>query len=144
VDLVPCSCVHARRVVVNQATPARARWTRALPAVPRPTPGLYVGRDTVVNDWVESGFEGLKGLRANSYRSGLDVVIEGTVARVSDTGVLARLAQMWRDKLDWVFHVGDGVFLDSQSTGVALVFAVTPSKILAFTKAPYSQTRYLM
>jgi RNA polymerase sigma-70 factor (ECF subfamily) len=29
-----------------------------------PTPGLYVGRDTVVNDWVESGFEGMKGLRA--------------------------------------------------------------------------------
>ena len=80
----------------------------------------------------------------NSYRSGLDVVIEGTVARVSDNGVLARLAQMWRDKLDWVFHVGDGVFLDSESAGVALVFAVTPSKILAFTKAPYSQTRYLM
>ena len=58
--------------------------------------------------------------------------------------MLARLAQMWRDKLDWVFHVGDSVFLDSQSTGVALVFAVAPSKILAFTKAPYSQTRYLM
>ena len=27
------------------------------------TPGLYVGRDTVVNDWVESGFEGLGHLR---------------------------------------------------------------------------------
>ncbi|MFI8093814.1 hypothetical protein ACIF9R_36855 [Streptomyces sp. NPDC086080] len=29
-----------------------------------PTPGLYVGRDTVVNYLVESGFEGMKGLRA--------------------------------------------------------------------------------
>lgn len=29
-----------------------------------PTPGLYVGRDTVANYWVESGFEGMKGLRA--------------------------------------------------------------------------------
>jgi RNA polymerase sigma-70 factor (TIGR02960 family) len=29
-----------------------------------PTPGLYVGRDTVVNYWVESGFEGMTGLRA--------------------------------------------------------------------------------
>jgi RNA polymerase sigma-70 factor (TIGR02960 family) len=29
-----------------------------------PTPGLYVGRDTVVNDWVQSGFEGMKHLRA--------------------------------------------------------------------------------
>ena len=80
----------------------------------------------------------------NSYRSGLDVVVEGTVARVGDNGMLTRLAQMWRDKIDWVFQVGDGVFLDSESAGVALVFAVTPLKILAFTKAPYSQTRYLM
>ncbi|MGV9451542.1 RNA polymerase subunit sigma-70 [Streptomyces sp. NPDC003635] len=28
-----------------------------------PTPGLYVGRDAVVKDWVESGFEGMQGLR---------------------------------------------------------------------------------
>src|SRR5262249_34472752 len=28
-----------------------------------PTPGLSVGRDTVVRDWVESGFEGMKPLR---------------------------------------------------------------------------------
>ncbi|MET9528901.1 sigma factor [Streptomyces coeruleorubidus] len=28
-----------------------------------PTPGLHVGREAVVNDWVESGFEGMKGLR---------------------------------------------------------------------------------
>jgi hypothetical protein len=30
VDLVPCPCVHARRVVVSQAAPARARRSRAL------------------------------------------------------------------------------------------------------------------
>jgi RNA polymerase sigma-70 factor (ECF subfamily) len=29
-----------------------------------PTPGLHVGRDAVVNDWVESGFEDLMHLRA--------------------------------------------------------------------------------
>jgi hypothetical protein len=29
-----------------------------------PTPGLYVGRDTVLNDWIESGFESMTGLRA--------------------------------------------------------------------------------
>lgn len=79
----------------------------------------------------------------NLYRSGLDVVVEGTAARVSDNGTLGRLATMWKDKLDWVFEVGDGVFLDTEAAGhSALVFAVTPSKILAFTKAPYSQTRY--
>ncbi|MEU7872025.1 RNA polymerase subunit sigma-70 [Dactylosporangium sp. NPDC049140] len=29
-----------------------------------PTPGLFVGRDAVVNDWVESGFAQMRGLRA--------------------------------------------------------------------------------
>lgn len=81
----------------------------------------------------------------NSYRSGIDVVVEGTVQRVSDNGTLARLADVWKDKIDWAFEVGDGVFLDTEAAGQpALVFAVAPSKILAFTKAPYSQTRYLM
>lgn len=28
-----------------------------------PTPGLYVGRDAVVNDWIQDGFEGMTGLR---------------------------------------------------------------------------------
>ncbi|MDN5762202.1 MAG: nuclear transport factor 2 family protein [Microlunatus sp.] len=28
-----------------------------------PTPGLHVGRDAVLHDWIEGGFEGLKGLR---------------------------------------------------------------------------------
>ncbi len=31
-----------------------------------PTPGLHVGRETLVKDWVESGFEGMKGLRGVS------------------------------------------------------------------------------
>ena len=29
-----------------------------------PTPGLYIGRETVVNYWAESGFVGMQGLRA--------------------------------------------------------------------------------
>jgi RNA polymerase sigma-70 factor (ECF subfamily) len=28
-----------------------------------PTPGLHVGRDAVVNDWIRDGFEGMTGLR---------------------------------------------------------------------------------
>jgi RNA polymerase sigma-70 factor (TIGR02960 family) len=31
-----------------------------------PTPGLHVGREVVVKDWVESGFEGMQGLRGVS------------------------------------------------------------------------------
>lgn len=79
----------------------------------------------------------------NVFRSGLDVVVEGTAERVTDNGLLERLAEMWRDKLDWEFEVGDGVFQDPDEGGRALVFAVTPAKILAFGKgSPYSQTRY--
>ncbi len=29
-----------------------------------PTPGLHLGRDAVVNDWISDGFEGMTGLRA--------------------------------------------------------------------------------
>src|SRR3954453_11695648 len=56
----------------------------------------------------------------NSYRSGVDVVIEGAAARGGDNGPLARVAQMWGDKLGWPFQIGDGVFLDTESAGVAL------------------------
>jgi general stress protein 26 len=81
----------------------------------------------------------------NSYRSGLDVVVEGDAERVSDNAALTRLASMWKDKIDWVFEVEDGVFLNTQAEGhPALVFAVKPTKILAFGKAPYSQTRYVL
>lgn len=81
---------------------------------------------------------------SNSYRSGLDVVVEGTAERVTDTATLTRLATLWVDKLDWAWQVGDGVFYDSDGEGhEALVFAVRPAKILAFSKSPYSVTRYL-
>lgn len=78
-----------------------------------------------------------------TYRWGIDVVVEGTAARVVDQEKLERLSALWQDKLGWRFIVGDGVFYDSTSDGhPAFVYAVAPSKILAFTKGPYSQTRY--
>jgi general stress protein 26 len=81
----------------------------------------------------------------NSYRSGVDVVVEGTASRVTDHDTLASLARVWKEKLDWEFQVGDGVFVNLEAGGQpAPVFAITPSKVLAFRKAPYSQTRYLM
>ena len=71
------------------------------------------------------------------------MIVEGTVERVTDNATLHRLAPMWHDKLDWVFEVGDGVFQDPDGGGPALVFALIPSKVLAFAKgSPYSQTRY--
>ncbi len=88
----------------------------------------------------------------NAFRSGLDVVVEGRAVRVTDEPLLRRLAQMWEDKLDWQFDVVDAAFRerapdiagqDPAAPGTALVFALTPDKILAFGKGePYSQTRY--
>ncbi|SRR6266496_3831409 len=79
----------------------------------------------------------------NSYRSGIDVIVEGRARPVTDTTTLTRLARAWKEKIDWDFNVGDGVFLDTDAEGArVLVFAVAPVKVLAFTKAPYSQTRF--
>lgn len=80
---------------------------------------------------------------SNSFREGLDVIVEGTATQVGDEAVLTRLARMWRDKLDWPFEVADGRFRDPGSDDHrAPVFGVTPAKVLAFSKNPYSQTRY--
>lgn len=78
---------------------------------------------------------------ANEYRSGLDVVVEGTAERVTDQAQLRRLAAMWKSRLDWDFQVTDGGFRDPAGR-TGLVFGVKPAKVLAFGKSPYSQTRY--
>ena len=67
--------------------------------------------------------------------------MEGTAARVTGQAQLQRLADIWKSKLDWDFEVGDGVFQDAGGRR-GLVFGVTPVKVLAFGKDPYSQTRY--
>ena len=78
----------------------------------------------------------------NALHSGLDVVVEGTAARVTDNAQLQRLAALWKSKLDWDFEVGDGEFRDPDGRH-GLVFGVAPAKVLAFGKGePYSQTRY--
>jgi general stress protein 26 len=79
----------------------------------------------------------------NQFRSGLDVVVEGTATRVTDTELLGQLAAIWKSKLDWDFDVADGAFRDPDGRATALVFGVTPTKVLSFGKGePYSQTRY--
>ena len=55
---------------------------------------------------------------------------------------LHRLAEAWAHKWDgrWRYHVApDGLAHDG---GTALVFAVHPSKVLAFAKGNFSHTRH--
>ena len=78
----------------------------------------------------------------NHWDAGLDIVVEGDAVQVTDDEVLTRLAQAWTTKWDgrWHFEARDGVF--HHEDGMALVFSVTPSKILAFTKGHFSHTRH--
>jgi general stress protein 26 len=78
----------------------------------------------------------------NDWDRGLDVVIEGDAVLVTDDRTLQRLADAWRTKWDgrWQFEVRGGSF--HREAGEALVFAVAPTKVLAFGKGPFSHTRH--
>lgn len=79
----------------------------------------------------------------NQWEAGLDVVVEGEAVRVDDQALLELLAAAWATKWDgqWQFDVADGVFR-SEGGGDALVFAVAPTKVLAFGKGPFSHTTH--
>jgi nitroimidazol reductase NimA-like FMN-containing flavoprotein (pyridoxamine 5'-phosphate oxidase superfamily) len=78
----------------------------------------------------------------NAWKSGLDVIIEGSAQRVTDDALLHRLAKAWESKYhgDWHFDVANGAF--HHEGGEALVFRVVPTKILAFAKGEFAQTRF--
>jgi nitroimidazol reductase NimA-like FMN-containing flavoprotein (pyridoxamine 5'-phosphate oxidase superfamily) len=79
----------------------------------------------------------------NQWDRGLDVVVEGEAVQVTDQRLLERLAEAWATKWDgsWRYEVRDGAF-HHEGGGVALVFSVTPTKVLAFAKGTFGQTRH--
>jgi hypothetical protein len=78
----------------------------------------------------------------NEWDRGLDVVVEGDAVQVTDDGTLQRLADEWRTKWDgsWQFEARDGAF--HHEAGAALVFAVAPTKVLAFAKGTFTHTSH--
>lgn len=78
----------------------------------------------------------------NAWREGLDVVVEGRAVRVTDDERLRPLSRLWEEKYGptWQFGVRDGAF--DHDGHLAAVFAVRPTKVLAFRKGSFSQTRY--
>jgi len=80
----------------------------------------------------------------NHWDQGLDVVVEGEAERVTARATLERLATAWAAKWDgqWRYQVTDTGFAHDAGEDV-LVFAVKPTKILAFARGGFSQTRYL-
>lgn len=78
----------------------------------------------------------------NTWNAGLDIVVEGTAARVSGRQRLTALADAYRSKYgdDWDFDCDDEVF-DPEGEA-AIVYRVTPAKVLAFAKSPHGQTGF--
>jgi general stress protein 26 len=81
---------------------------------------------------------------ANDWQTGLDVVIEGDATRITDPQQLDRLAAAWTQKWDgrWQYDVTQDGFRHDDGTGLVLVFAVRPAKVLAFSKGGFSHTRH--
>lgn len=79
----------------------------------------------------------------NQWDDGLDVVVEGDAVRQTDDDVLKRLAETWATKWDgrWRYEARNGAF-HKEGGGAALVFSVTPTKVLAFAKGNFSHTRH--
>jgi nitroimidazol reductase NimA-like FMN-containing flavoprotein (pyridoxamine 5'-phosphate oxidase superfamily) len=79
----------------------------------------------------------------SDWERGLDVVVEGDAVQVTDDDRLELLAAAWATKWDgqWQYEVRNGSFY--HEGGSALVFSVTPTKVLAFAKGTFGQTRHL-
>jgi hypothetical protein len=78
----------------------------------------------------------------NALNEGLDLVVEGDAARVSDKVTLERLAGRYRTKYGWQFAVRDGT-LQGDEGNIAQVYAVRPTTAFGFGKGePFSQTRW--
>lgn len=80
---------------------------------------------------------------SNDWGRGLDVIVEGDAVRVTDAALLERLARAWATKWDgrWRFEVRGETF-HSEDGADALVFSVTPTKVLTFAKGAFAQTRH--
>lgn len=79
----------------------------------------------------------------NHWEEGLDVVVEGDAVQITNDEMLEELAVAWASKWDgrWQFEARDGGFYH-EGGEMALVFAVKPTKILAFGKGIFSHTRH--
>jgi general stress protein 26 len=76
----------------------------------------------------------------NQWEAGLDLVVEGDAVQLTDDALLERLAGAFATKWDgrWQYQALNGTF--RHAGGVAMVFAVRPTKILVFAKGVFGQT----
>ena len=71
-------------------------------------------------------------------------MVEGEAVQVTEENVLERLAEAWATKWDgrWHYEAHEGGFRHEGGTGAILVFSVSPTKVFAFAKGTFAQTRH--
>jgi general stress protein 26 len=117
---------------------------------PHVTPLLAVWLDGALYFCTGAGERKAKNLAHNSQcvittgcnvLEGVDLVVEGEAARVSDEAILQRLVGLYASKYDWHYTVRDGAFYGD--AGRADVYEVSPATAFGFGKGEVSsQTRY--
>jgi hypothetical protein len=83
----------------------------------------------------------------NTWKDGLDVVVEGNAQRLTGVQNLSPLADAIREKYrgEWDFTPNDAGFGHTDTQGashIAYVFRVVPAKVIAFAKSPHGQTTF--
>ena len=156
----PTSWDEARRALSE----AGVFWLTTVRGDGRPhvTPLVAVWLDDVIYFGTGAKEQKAHNLRANSHvvlttggnqwDRGLDVVVEGDALRITDDALLKQLVRAWASKWDgrWQYEVHDGCFRERSEAaddaagegGGVMVFAVVPTKILAFGKGTFTQTRH--
>jgi general stress protein 26 len=151
-DAAPTTWQQAREVLEN----AQITWLTTVRADGRPhvTPLVAVWLDGALHFCTGPEEQKAVNLAVNpnvvlttgtsAWDTGLDVIVEGPAVRVTEPAELERLAAAWRTKWagEWQYEVGDGAFRNDVG-GTALVFAVDPTKVLAFGKGTYTHTRHV-
>jgi nitroimidazol reductase NimA-like FMN-containing flavoprotein (pyridoxamine 5'-phosphate oxidase superfamily) len=152
-DAVPTEWVRGRRALQE----AEIYWLSTVRPDGRPhvTPLLAIWLDGAVYFCTGSGERKAKNLAVNRYcilttgrntLDGIDIVVEGEAAEVSDRAELARVAGTFESKYGAHFTSPEGNWFglaDTIRRGGVLVFRVAPSTAFGFGKGtPSSQTRW--
>lgn len=152
-DNVATSWEETRRVLET----AEVFWLSTVRADGRPhvTPVAAAWLDETLYFGTGSIAQKLKNLQGNPHvalttgnnhlATGLDIVVEGAAAPCADTAAHERFyrqqAILWGE--GWPIQLRDGVLWDEGTGEPLLLFAVTPTKIFAYTRGDqWSQTRY--
>jgi general stress protein 26 len=153
-EAAPASWEDTRRVLET----AELFWISTVRADGRPhvTPLVAVWLDGAI--YFHTGAEEQKAanLRANPHvvlttgcnrwEEGLDVMVEGEAARVTDEDVLQRLAELWAVKWDgrWQLAVRDGIFHNRNAHDwPSQAYSVKPVRVFAHAKGdPFGATTH--